>query len=68
MWTESFFTVYQALDWEFFSDAEGTFSQLSGPVKKKGFFLEKTYLMRDYVVTIHKIGFTQRILQKKVST
>ena len=35
MWTESFFTVYQALDWEFFSDAEGTFSQLSGPVKKK---------------------------------
>ena len=34
MWTESFFTVYQALDWEIFSDAEGTFSQLSVPVKK----------------------------------
>ena len=35
MWTESLFTVYQALHWELFSDAEGTFSHLSGPVRKK---------------------------------
>ena len=28
MYMESFFTVNQDLDWQFFSDAEGTFSQL----------------------------------------
>ena len=50
MWTESFFTVYQALDWEFFSDAEGTFSHLSGPVKKNKNFrtVVKTRVMQSF--------------------
>lgn len=53
MWTESFFTVYQALDWEFFSDAEGTFSHLNGPVRKKDICrtVEEMSIMRDYAVT-----------------
>ena len=66
MWTESFFTVYQALDWEFFSDAEGTFSHLSGPVGKTKISVVKTRIMQSldtqnqvagYVLEKHKIVF-----------
>ena len=68
MWTESLFTVYQALDWEFFSDAGGTFSHLSGPVKEKKIknCTVKTRIMRSldtqnqvarYFLEEHKIVF-----------
>lgn len=33
MWMESFFTVNHALDWPFFSDADGTFSHWIVPLK-----------------------------------
>ena len=32
MWIEFFFTVNHALDWQFFSDAEGIFSHCGGPL------------------------------------
>lgn len=60
MWTESLFTVYQALDWECFSDAEETFSHLSGPVRKKKTFEEFVEKTSKYAglgsYLIHKIG------------
>lgn len=62
MWTESFFTVYQALDWEFFSDAEGTFSHLSGPVRNNICrAVVKVCMMQDPHGPQNRL--TQRILQ-----
>lgn len=56
MWTESLFTVYQALDWECFSDAEETFSHLSGPVRKN---IWRICRENEYVCWIRQLLDTQ---------